>query len=62
MQKYKSKTKRWIGIGRDVSDDKWYVNEFAYLDFVYEYTLKMEDLLKKYPFKENKKPSKYPRI
>ncbi len=51
MKKYQMKTKRWIGIGRDVLDDEWFVNEFVYLDFPWKSNPKMDELLKKYPFK-----------
>jgi len=51
MKKYQTKTRRWIGIGRDVLDDEWFVNEFLYLDFPWKSDPKMDELLKIYPFK-----------
>jgi len=50
MKKYQTKTKRWIGIGRDVLDDKWFVNEFLFLDFPWKNDPRMDELLEKYPF------------
>ena len=46
MKKYQTKTKRWIGIGRDVLDDEWFVNEFVNLDFPWKSNPKMDELLK----------------
>ena len=51
MKKYQTKTRRWIGIGRDVLDDEWFVNEFLYLDFPWKSDPRMDELLKIYPFK-----------
>ena len=56
LKKYKTKTKRWIGIGKDVLDDSWFVNEFVYLDFPWESDPRMDELLKKYPFISAGKP------
>lgn len=51
IKKYQTKTRRWIGIGKDVLDDEWFVNEFLYLDFPWESDPRMDELLKTYPFK-----------
>ena len=56
LKKYKTKTKRWIGIGKDVLDDSWFVNEFVYIDFPWESDPRMDELLKKYPFISAGKP------
>ena len=50
IKKYQTKTRRWIGIGRDVLDDKWFVNEFVYLNFPWKREPIVEELLKRYPF------------
>jgi hypothetical protein len=52
LKKYQTKTKRWIGIGRDVLDDEWLVNEFFYLDISWKSDPKMDELLMEFPFKE----------
>ncbi len=52
IKKYQTKTKRWIGLGRDVSDDEWFINEFVFLDFPWKRDRKMDELLKKYPIKK----------
>jgi len=51
IKKYQTKTRRWIGIGKDVLDDEWFVSEFLYLDFPWESDPRMDELLKTYPFK-----------
>jgi len=45
MKKYQTKTKKWIGLGRDILDDEWLVNEFVYLDFPWKNNPKMDELL-----------------
>ena len=52
LKKYQTKTKRWIGIGRDALDDEWLVNEFFYLDILWKSDPKMDELLIEFPFKE----------
>ena len=54
IKKYQTKTKRWIGIGRDVLDNEWFVNEFVYLDFPWRKDPLMDKLLKMYPFRKEK--------
>lgn len=51
MKKYRTKTKRWIGMGRDVLDNGYLINDIIWLDFAWEYDASIEDLIKKhYPF------------
>lgn len=50
-KKYQTKKRRWIGIGRDVLDQSWFVNAFIYLDVPWKSDAKMDELLKKYPLK-----------
>ena len=51
MKKYQMRTKKWIGIGRDILDDKWYVNEFAYLNYPWKHDPDMDKLLRAYPMR-----------
>jgi hypothetical protein len=48
IKKYQTKTKRWIGIGRDVSNDDWFANEFVYLDFPWKGDSEMDNVLEKF--------------
>lgn len=50
VKKYQTKTKRWIGIGSDVLDNEWFVNEFAYFDFPWISDAVMDEVIKEYPF------------
>lgn len=52
MKKYQTKTKKWIGIGRDVLNNEWFVTHFVYLAFPWKSDSKMDDLLRDYPLKE----------
>ncbi len=55
IKKYQMKARRWIGIGRDVSDERWYVNEFAFLDNPWEHNSKMDKLLRVFPMRDKGK-------
>lgn len=48
MKKYETKRRKWLGIGRDTSDDEWLVNEFVYLDFPWKPDAKADELVNKY--------------
>ena len=52
MKKYQTKTKKWLGLGRDVLDDKWFVNEFAFFNFPWEHNPKMDELLHAFPMRD----------
>lgn len=54
MKKYKSRTRKWIGMARDVLDERWYVNEFAYFDYPWKHDFNMDKLLQSFPIKTNK--------
>lgn len=50
IKKYRTKTKRWIGMGRDVVDDEYFVNDIIWLDSPWVYDNTMEELARKFPF------------
>ncbi|MGA2362979.1 MAG: hypothetical protein ABSG73_11035 [Candidatus Aminicenantales bacterium] len=52
MKKYQTKTKIWLGLGRDVQDDRWFVNEFVYLKYPWKHEDKMDELLRAFPMKD----------
>jgi len=52
MKKYQTKTKRWLGLGRDIQDDRWFVNEFAYLKYPWKHDTKMDELLRAFPIRD----------
>jgi hypothetical protein len=48
LKKYKHKAKIWLAMGRDASDTRYLVNEYAYLDYEWRFDLIMEERIKKY--------------
>lgn len=43
LKKYRYKPSVWLGLGRDVSDDHYLVNEFVYLEYDWKYDPKIEE-------------------
>jgi len=43
LKKYKHKRAKWLGMGRDVTDNQFLVNEFAYLEYDWKYDPEMEE-------------------
>jgi hypothetical protein len=50
MKKYQQKVRRWLGMGRDILDNDWYINEFLYIDSEWKYDEEMEKGLKNCSF------------
>ena len=48
IKKYELKIDKWIGLGRDASDNKYYMNAFLLLDEKWEKDLEMEDAVKEF--------------
>ena len=51
-KKHETQKRRWLGIGRDILDKRWLVNEFVFLDSPWENNTKIEDSLRNLPEKE----------
>ena len=47
LKKYETKISKWIGLGRNVIDPFYIVNEFAFLEGKWKYDEKLEETLKK---------------
>lgn len=58
LRKHQSKLNRWVGIGRDVSDNRWFANEFLYLKFPCESNAEMDALGEKFPLKKQNNSKK----
>lgn len=50
LKKYQTKTRRWLGLGIDIFDRQWPVNEFVFLDRAWERDQEIEGLLHEFPF------------